>query len=206
MVKCRHPHHSSRVSTSAHRRRINCYVAKPMIANLLKFILLMSLTNLCNAQYFESLKLDYSEKTYCQPETDNCSTVVTLTKDGNKPIEIKGLNGPIHLSTQYAQVFSCEANTYDDRKYAKLFNLQGELLATVQHRGSLHDCGTTIDGALYWLHYYKVVNSKPINVLVVFSNTGKVIFEKELSYGGLIKFKYYGKEYSLKIDKPQWPV
>jgi len=180
------------------------YVAMDMKSFFLKISLLLILSSTCKAEFIQDWGLEYSSKEYCRPGTDYCSIFITLQGKGGSPIKIEAA-GPIVLSVVNKQILSCEFNAYDASSFAILFNLQGEKVATIEHRGYLRQCGTTSDGKLYWFHYNKVVNSQPVNVLLVASDNGNIVFEKELTNGGEIKFQYAGKDYAVTIREPELP-
>jgi hypothetical protein len=173
-----------------------------------KFISVLSLSlvaSICNADFIEQWGLNYNVIQMCIPESDVCSNAVSLNGSANDTIKIEGLAGPIILALENKQIISCESNAILKTEGAKLFNLAGVELAAIPHRGFMRHCGITTDGLLYWFHYNKVLNSSPVNVLVVVTSTGKIVFEQIVKKGGKVKFNLKGKEYAVSIQEPEWP-
>ncbi len=156
------------------------------------------------AEFIEEWNIEYESTLKCQTTSDVCHREIT-TIDSSSKVSKFAVTGPVILAIENRQIVSCESNAILSTEQARIFDLDGNQVATVIHRGFLRDCDITSDGVLYWFHYNKVIDSMPKNILVVVTNMGEVVDEQVLSKGGRIKFSYGEKEYELSIQEPQLP-
>lgn len=156
------------------------------------------------SEIIEEWGLNYSSELSCRANSDLCSRTITLD-DGIGASTKMVLVGPVKLAIANRQIISCESNSVVGTQEAKIFDLAGDLIAVVSHRGFMRNCGITTDGALYWFHYNKVKSSVPINILVVVTNMGRVVYEETHSAGGDIEFLHNGKGYVVSIQPPELP-
>ena len=157
------------------------------------------------AEMIAAWGLDFDKTTTCKPESDICETKVLLKSQVIESVQISGLEGPIKLSIPNNQILSCESNAIMLTKAAKIFNLKGEEVFSISHRGYQSSCELTDDKKLYWFIYSKVLDSKPVNVILVVAPDGTVIYEKETMNAGEHKFEYNNKKYVVSTPAPRWP-
>ena len=167
--------------------------------------MLCSISFSCDAEQILEWNVNFSSKVSCNTESDICHTVVTLIDQDERITKINRLVGPIIVAISNWQIVSCESNAILKTNEAKFFDLSGSEVASVKHRGFLRNCGITPDGKLYWFHYNKILDSKPVNILVVVTSIGDVVYEKTLAAGGEIRFTQDSKEYVVPIGEPEWP-
>ena len=175
------------------------------MSSKLKIFIILLMPFSVSAEYIESLQANFEVNTQCKPDSDICNTTVTLEKNGSVITKITSLEGPIFLSVPNKQILSCESNAIMLTDAAEIYTLNGSKVAAIKHRGFLRTCGLTKDNTLYWFLYNKIVNSKPINILVVANNSGNIAFEKELTNGGNISFIYNQTSYVIAIPEPEYP-
>lgn len=176
-----------------------------MYFKILASILFSLISVSLNAEIIPAWNLDLETTTSCKPESDICETKVVLKGKSKEPVVISGLEGPIKLSLPNHQILSCETNEIMMTKAAKVFNIDGVELFSIHHRGYQSLCQLTDDKRLYWFLYSKIVNSKPINTVLVVAPNGSVIYEKETNKAGEHKFEYNNKNYVVSIPAPVWP-
>jgi len=167
----------------------------------------LALLLLSSPSYPESIEgwnVEYRSESRCLPNSDVCHQAIAIVDSSGKVSELK-VTGPVLLAIKNRQIVSCESNAILATEEAKIFDLAGRLVATVNHRGYLRECGITPDGSLYWFHYNEVIESKPMNVVVVVSSRGAIVYEKVLSKGEKVEFSYGKDEYELDIQEPELP-
>jgi hypothetical protein len=175
-----------------------------MIRILTAFLVLISFHAQC-----EQLKLNdkiLSIEENCLPESDICSSVLTISS-GDKIInKVEGLHGPFYVSQINAQIFSCEDNSIMETKGALLLDTTGKRVGTHFHEQKyLRDCGMTEDQGYYWLLYNLVESGEPVNKLIVLDSSGAVVFSKQGDFFGETEVKLGNGQQVINIQKPDWP-
>ena len=171
---------------------------------ILSALILYSFVSSSTAEVIEEWGLDYNSVLTCKASSDICSITITLENKDKKTTKFNVI-GPVILAIANRQIVSCESNSVMRTRQARIFNLAGIEIASIQHRGFLRNCDITSDGSLYWFHYNKVFDSVPNNILVVVTSEGKIAYEKTLLTGGDISFAHNGREYIVSIQGPELP-
>lgn len=175
------------------------------VASLVLFALVASVTT-AEARYLPSLEQWFVIREQGVPNSDAIRLEVRLLSNSRALVaSFPNLVGPIHLSEQNAQLFSCEANWTIATSEARAFGLDGKPAFSFAHLGFLRICGVTDDQALYWLHYNVAVGGVPSNWVVVLDATGTVVERREFPEARSVKFEFGGKSYSLEFPAAEMP-
>jgi hypothetical protein len=175
-----------------------------IIRKILGVVILYSFVSSSAAEVIKEWSLDYNSVLTCKTNSDLCSIAITLEKTDSETTKFEVI-GPVILAIANKQIVSCESNSVMDTHKARIFDLAGAEIASVQHRGYLRNCDITSDGSLYWFHYNKVFDSVPKNILVVVTSEGNIAYEQTLLTGGDISFAHNGREYNVSIQAPEFP-
>ena len=115
------------------------------------------------------------------------------------------LVGPIWVSPENRQVFSCESNAIMATGAALGFDLSGRRAFAFQHRGFLRDCGLTEDRRLYWLIYNVAVGGETKNSVVVLDEAGRVVASAMFAGERSFEFSVGGRPYVLPVAQAELP-
>jgi hypothetical protein len=146
-------------------------------------------------------------ETWSAPPSSDAMTGVFELRTVNDDLVARSrpIIGPLLISPANNELVSCEAQWTMGGVAVLVFDLSGSVVAEYPHPGYLRNCGTSIDGRIYWLNYSLIENDHPYSLVVLLGPRGHLLATKRLDHKGTFTWTEDGNEYSFDFPEPDWP-
>ncbi|QSX40563.1 hypothetical protein [Shewanella cyperi] len=140
----------------------------------------------------------------CLPESDVCGIELYIQGPKEKHQLGANLTGPFFPLLKAKKIFACENNDVMETKGPELIDLNGNQTLLQPHPGYLRDCSLVGTGEEVLMHY-SLVDTKPFNLIRIFSSNGEILLEKRMDSEGVVEFTLLGQSYQVLVPAPEWP-